>query len=131
MKNIYMLVAASWFLTIGCTNKKEEVNHCSYLDQVDLEMLNTHKAIKVKYSDDPNFLSKLMTAQVAWTQYKDRHVNSLFPKPKRYYENSDNYTEYKQCKCKEWARLTKLRNEELKTWLKKSNNFSNCPSSIK
>lgn len=102
---------------------------CSELDAVDLEMLSVHKAIQKSYQDDKRFLKRLQDAQVYWTQYKDRHVRSLYPLEKKYYE--DNYEgTYGQCKCMEAARLTRLRIKELKVWLDGPTD-QDCPTSIK
>jgi len=117
--------------SLSCTNDSQEIKYetpCDELDAVDLEMNETLSAVEEKFKQEKIFLAKLKNAQIKWIQYKDRHVDALFPKKQSFYEK--NYKEdYNQCKCREWARLTKLRTEELKSWLKEGSD-NDCPSSL-
>ncbi|MEO1096317.1 MAG: lysozyme inhibitor LprI family protein [Bacteroidota bacterium] len=115
-------------LGAACTNNSYE-SHCAELDAIDLEMLQVHEKIKSKYSGDERFLQRLQDAQVYWIQYKDRHIRALYPLEKKNYKEKYGKT-YNQCKCKEAARLTYLRVEELKIWLDGPID-PECPTSIK
>ncbi len=125
----YTLLVISLFTSLSCSVKSDFENYCSDLDAADLEMLTVHNEIKKQYADDERFLKRLQDAQVYWIQYTNRHIRSLYPKEKRYYEETYGKT-YNQCKCKELTKLTKLRAKELSMWLD-GNKGDECPTSIK
>lgn len=119
---LYSFISAS---LLGCMNK-EDIDHCKNLDQLDRQMLNTISLIESKYATEKELLRRFGDAQIFWIQYKDRHVRALYPMKKNYY--SDTFgDDYNQCKCKEWARLTQVRIDEISTWLEGTNTYKDCP----
>lgn len=123
-----LLVVFIYLLFVGCKQSVKYDSHCSELDAVDLEMLNIHKEIMERYKSEERFLRRLQDAQVYWIQYKDRHIRSLYPLEKKYYEDEYGRT-YNQCKCKEATRLTRLRVKELRIWLNGPSD-QECPTSV-
>ena len=115
-------------LIYACNSSEEYRTNCQELDAADLEMISVHKEIMTKYKSEERFLKRLQDAQVYWTQYKDRHIRSLYPLDKKYYEVNYGNT-YNQCKCKEATRLTQLRVKELRVWHEGSDQ-GECPTSI-
>lgn len=126
--NRILLLAISIFTLLGCV-EKEEIDYCKNLDKVDREMLNIIGSIENKYNTEKEFLRRFNDAQVFWIQYKDRHVGALYPLKKDLYTNTYG-DKYNQCKCKEWARLTQMRIDEINVWLSGPAIYDECPTSI-
>lgn len=130
MKKNWYLVLVVILSTAACTQQNKDFDHCEELNVVDREMLDIIDQIEEKYKDDQEFLTRFKDAQIYWIQYKDRHVRAMFPYKKKYYKENFGMT-YNYCKCKEWIRLTKLRNKELRRWLDgPSKEQEECPNSI-
>lgn len=127
----WLLVALLLISFASCNTEKaaELKNACKELDNVDLKMLKIIDDIRDRYKTEDTFLKRFENSQIYWIQYKDRHVRALYPGKKEDYKKLYG-TEYNNCKCKEWVRLTKLRIEEIERWIKPKAEGDLCPSSI-
>ena len=127
MKQTLILIILLSLMT-SCTDS-EIKDSCTELDRLDKKMLEVIDSIENKYFDQEAFLNRLRDAQIFWIQYKDRHVRALYPLNKNYYSKTFG-VDYNECKCAEWARLTKNRIEELSIWLDGASRYDECPASI-
>ncbi len=91
------------------------------------EMNNILKKIQVEYKDDI-FLKKLKKAQDAWILYRTALLDSYYPSENPRFEYGSVFsTCYKSKKMK----ITKLRIEDLKLWLKGIEEGDVCSGSVK
>lgn len=129
--NTLIIGGSILLMATSCNNNETQYdNPCDELDAVDLEMNNKVKEIQNKYANEKSFMKRFNSAQVQWIQYKNRHLDSVYPLQKEMYKKEYGQ-DYNDCKCKEAIKLTKLRNIELARWLESTNEIDNCPSSWK
>lgn len=116
-------------ILISCTSKESNRNNCDLFDHADKQMLDLYTAIETKYQGQAEFLSKLSMSQVYWIQYRDRHLDALYPKKRKAYKNED-WSKFTDCECQEMVRLTKERIETLNMWMTSQRDYADCPTSI-
>lgn len=80
----------------------------------DRKMNEVYQEILLVYKEDSLFLKKLKGAQRVWIQFRDLHVESLFPE-----ENKQEHygSVYPLCYWNEMTTLTKQRTEQLTLWV--------------
>lgn len=124
---IYLLLAFG----IWSCNPQTSADPCAAFDASDLEMLTLIKQLNEKFKSDTKFKYRLDEAQVAWIQYRDRHLRTLYPEGYNAYRKEFGAEVLNPCKCLELDRLTKVRIAELKMWFEGSEQAqSDCPSTI-
>lgn len=128
----YLKVAIILCLTavVGCSEKTISEDSCQQLDQADKQMLAIIEEIKNEYRTDERFLSKLNMSQVYWTQYRNRHLEMLYPLKRKEYK-TDDWEQFANCECAEMTKLTNERILQLGMWLSGPNPYPECPNSIK
>ena len=87
---------------------------CARYKNADAEMNRLYRQVLNSYKSDAVFTRKLKMAQRAWIQFRDAHLESLYPK-------RDKLTAYgsshPMCRCVALADLTDERARELKKWV--------------
>ncbi len=126
MKRVFHILALA-LLFANCT---ETGDPCAKFDKVDRQMLDLIKKIKQKHASNKKFLSKLTKEQVFWIQYRDSHLEAIYPNDwDRHYRKNYGKEVFNPCKCKEMVRFTENRIEELNLWLSGGpSEQSDCPS---
>jgi uncharacterized protein YecT (DUF1311 family) len=118
------LVAFLWGPAAGIAQPDKEPD--SVCMKADKELNRVYKKVRITYKDDPLFLEKLKVAQRAWVKFRDGHINSRY---------SLGVTEYgsggPDCWCMELAEITRARTEQLKKWLKGTEEGDDCAGSYK
>ena len=102
---------------------------CEESEKVDAELNRVYKQLFRKYKDQPVFLKKLRLAQRAWLKFRHAHVLSIFPQ-----EDDPHYhygTAMIDCSCLQLAHLTRTRVEQLKAWLRGTEEGDLCKGSVK
>ena len=91
-----------------------EMNEAACKEYKDAEQVMTriYKQILMEYRTDKVFVNKLKIAQGAWTNYKNAHVEAIYPNTDR----SEYGTVYEMCRCDVLAAMTKNRTKELEQW---------------
>ena len=130
MKYLQVALILCLMTAAGCRSKTVSGDSCQQLDQADKKMLAKIDEIKSAYSSDERFLSKLNMSQVYWTQYRDRHVEMLYPRKRKEYK-ADDWDKFASCECAEMTLLTNRRINQLDMWLAGPNPYPDCPTSIK
>ena len=101
---------------------------CEESQKVDAELNRVYKQILRKYKDQPLFLKKLRLAQRAWIKFRDAHIVSIFPE-------DDAMAHYGSawigCSCVHVDVLTSIRVQQLKAWLKGTEEGDLCKGSVK
>ena len=78
------------------------------------EMERIYGLILQRFEQDDLFIAKFQAAQTAWKQYRDAHLEALYPaKDKRLAYGSV----YGRCRQTALAELTRQRIEQLRPWL--------------
>jgi uncharacterized protein YecT (DUF1311 family) len=129
MKSILFSICMMALIISSCNQNQTQQDSCKQLDAIDKKMLDTYDQIKTAYNTDERFLSKLNMSQVYWVQYRDRHLEALYPLKRKEYQEGD-WENFTECECDEMVRLTKARIETLNMWLSGGNPYDSCPSSI-
>ena len=98
-------------------------NACDSLKKEEEEMMITYKKIISLHSKDKQFLSTFEKAQNLWKSFAQAHVDSI------YYPGQHWGTVEPMCRCTEEHILTSERHEQLKQWLKKTEEGFVCNGS--
>ena len=101
-------------------------NYKNYQEQ-DRALNNTYAEILKIYKDDTLFIKKLKFSERAWLKFRDSYMESIFPQRDKSYYGSV----YPMCYYSELSTITKERVEQLKQWLKGTEEGDSCAGSIK
>lgn len=116
----------------SCDYQPSFKDPCTEFDMVDLQMLTLLDSIRTSHKGEELFLNRFRLVQVAWTQYRDRHMRSLYPEDwDRVYRKTYGRELFNSCVCKEMSRMTRNRITELNRYLEVgSEGEEECPSSM-
>ncbi len=92
----------------------------------DREMNRVYAAVLSKYAKDMAFIAKLKAAQRAWLVFRNAEVAATYPDP----DPSTYGSVYPECVRLTATELTKLRTEQLKVWLKGTEEGDVCSGSV-
>lgn len=134
-KSLLPLCAIGILLFTNCTQKKDPWKDLDYLeiceeyDKYAFEQKDLLKLIRNKFYNDKAFIIRFNEEQSSWLQFQNKRLRSLYPKDwDRYYRKEFGKELFNGCKCKELARLSKIRNDDLKVYLNgPSQSQLNCP----
>jgi len=118
---------------VGCIEKaytQQEMNSCAGLDyeSADSELNRVYNEIKRVYSDEPEFLEKMKSSQLAWIKLRDADLEMYFPKEKKRFEYG---SVFPMCASGIKTRITIQRIEFLKQWLKGVEEGDVCSGSVR
>ncbi len=113
--------------TLEVYQTQSEMNETAYqiFEKTDKELNNVYKKILNKYKDDKLFISKFKKAQLAWIKFRDADIESIYPEEDKSFYGSV----YPVCVNMAMAEITQERINELKLWLKDSNEGDVCSGS--
>jgi uncharacterized protein YecT (DUF1311 family) len=95
------------------------------LSAADKELNQVYQQVLSKYAKDPVFIGKLKTAQKAWLAFRDAELAARFPD-----NDKSNYgSVYPMCAHNELEAMTRKRTEELRAWLKGTQEGDVCAGS--
>jgi uncharacterized protein YecT (DUF1311 family) len=96
------------------------------LSAADKELNQVYQQVLSKYAKDTVFVTKLKTAQKAWLAFRDAELAARFPD-----NDKSNYgSVYPMCADGELETMTRKRTEELRTWLKGTQEGDVCAGSF-
>ncbi|HWQ31452.1 MAG TPA: lysozyme inhibitor LprI family protein [Blastocatellia bacterium] len=102
-------------------------NACRQYREADAEMNRVYQQILKAYGKDTLFIGKLKLAQRAWLRFRAAHLDALYPQ-------SDKRSAYGSfngdCQCLARAELTLKRTDELRRWLKGTEEGDVCAGSV-
>ena len=131
--NIYLTFSAHAQDVDAClasSKTQSDMNVCEGVSykNADDELNRVYQLIRKVYQDEPEFLSKLKTSQLAWIKLRDADLEMMFPlKDKRLHYGSV----YSMCSSGVSKTLTIQRIEYLKQWLVGISEGDVCSGSIK
>jgi uncharacterized protein YecT (DUF1311 family) len=112
-----VVLAAAVNLSIACaggTNAAPPTGNVATAKAATAEMERIYGLILQRFEQDGVFVAKFQTAQTAWEQYRDAHLEALYPaQDKRLAYGSV----YGRCRQTALAALTRQRIEKLRPWL--------------
>ena len=128
MNRLKMILIATILLTIlSCSNSKSDnspydgINYqksCEEFDALAIKQKAILSQIRAKFKDDKKFISQFNEEQISWIQYQNKRLRALYPKDwDRTYRKDFGKSTFNGCKCKELARLSKIRNADLLIYL--------------
>lgn len=91
------------------------------------KMDSIFNAVIEQYEDDPDFIASLKKAQNAWINFRDAHLESIYPGKNKRIEYGSIYS---FCASNLLAKLNNQRTEQLKTWLEGTEEGDVCAGSI-
>jgi uncharacterized protein YecT (DUF1311 family) len=95
------------------------------LSAADKELNQVYQQVLRKYAKDTVFVGKLKTAQKAWLAFRDAELAARFPD-----NDKSNYGSiYPMCADNELEAMTRQRTEELRAWLKGTQEGDVCAGS--
>jgi uncharacterized protein YecT (DUF1311 family) len=95
------------------------------LSAADKELNQVYQQVLSKYAKDTVFVGKLKTAQKAWLAFRDAELAARFPD-----NDKSNYgSVYPMCADGELEAMTRKRTEELRAWLKGTQEGDVCAGS--
>ena len=94
----------------------------------DAELTRIYNRILKTYKDDKEFIEKLKVAQRLWIQFRDAHMDSLFPAEDKRLEYGSSF---EMCFSAFLTKLTRERTEQLKQWIIGVEEGEVCSGSIK
>jgi uncharacterized protein YecT (DUF1311 family) len=95
------------------------------LDAADKELNQVYQQVLRKYAKNTVFIAKLKTAQKAWLAFRDAELAARYPD-----SDKSNYgSVYPMCADNELEALTRKRIEELRGWLKGTQEGDVCAGS--
>ena len=95
------------------------------LSAADKELNQVYQQVLHKYAKDTVFIGKLKAAQKAWLAFRDAELAARFP-----VEDKTNYgSVYPMCASNELEAMTLKRTEELREWLKGTQEGDVCAGS--
>lgn len=103
------------------------MNGCAMksLDTANRELNQVYQQVLLKYAKDTVFVTKLKTAQRAWLAFRDAELAARFPS-----SDKSNYGSiYPMCADGELEAMTRKRTEELRAWLKGTQEGDVCAGS--
>lgn len=131
LKRIILIFACAFLpFTLAEAQTQLEINSAAQneFELSEQKMDSVFAAILVEYENAPEFISSLKKAQEAWIIFRDAHLESIYPeKDKRAYYGSV----YPFCSSNILTQLNKQRTEQLKTWLKGTEEGDMCAGSVK
>ena len=101
---------------------------CTRYKNADAEMNRLYRQVLSSYKSDAVFTRKLRIAQRAWTQFRDAHLESLYPRRDKL---SAYGSAHPMCRCLALAELTDERARELKKWVTGAEEGDVCSGSTK
>jgi uncharacterized protein YecT (DUF1311 family) len=93
----------------------------------DREMNRVYTAVLSKYAKDATFIAKLKAAQRAWLVFRDADMAANYPDPD---PQSAYGSAYPMCMSRNATELTRQRTEQLKVWLKGTEEGDICAGSV-
>lgn len=121
---ILIAMASSMAQTQGELNE----DACAKYKKADTQMNTAYKQILEKYKSDAVFIEKLRTAQRLWVQFRDAHLESLYPDPNTLQAYG---SVNPMCRCQALGELTKERTKQLKQWVDGVEEGEVCAGSIR
>jgi uncharacterized protein YecT (DUF1311 family) len=95
------------------------------LSAADKELNQVYQQVLSKYAKDTVFVAKLKVAQKAWLAFRDAELAARFPD-----NDKSNYgSVYPMCADNELEAMTRKRTEELRAWLKGTQEGDVCAGS--
>lgn len=91
------------------------------------KMDSVFTAVIEQYEDEPDFIASLKKAQKAWINFRDAHLESIYPGKNKRFEYG---SVYPFCASNFLAKLNNQRTEQLKTWLEGTKEGDVCAGSI-
>ncbi|MBI1929685.1 DUF1311 domain-containing protein [Candidatus Poribacteria bacterium] len=101
---------------------------CEEFQKTDAELNKMYKQILDVYKDNTLFINKLKIAQRAWINFRDAHVESLYPGDDKLLLYG---SVYPMCRCIVLNTLTRQRIEQLQQWLAGTEEGDVCSGSIR
>lgn len=96
------------------------------LSAADKELNQVYQKVLGKYAKDTVFVARLKTAQKAWLAFRDAELAARFPD-----NDKSNYgSVYPMCADGELEAMTRKRTEELRAWLKGTQEGDVCAGSF-
>lgn len=96
------------------------------LSAADKELNQVYQQVLGRYAKDTVFVAKLKTAQKAWLAFRDAELAARFPD-----NDKSNYgSVYPMCADGELEAMTRKRTEELRAWLKGTQEGDVCAGSF-
>jgi uncharacterized protein YecT (DUF1311 family) len=92
----------------------------------DKELNQVYQQVLAKYASDKVFIAKLRAAQKAWLAYRDAELEAMFPASDKSLEYG---SVYPMCANNALEGMTRKRIEELRTWLKGTEEGDVCAGS--
>ena len=119
------LICLAIILIAGCSKKSKNPYEgldyeqvCEEYDKYAILQRDLLQQIRTKYSSDKNWIARFNQEQIAWIQYQDKRLRSLYSQDwDRFYRKNYGVPLFNGCKCKELIRLSKLRNDDLNVYL--------------
>lgn len=125
----YLVLAGTLFALVlapasgFAEDDKQAESPCTKADK---ELNRVYKKVRMTYKDDPLFLAKLKVAERAWVKFRDGHMESRYPLDQSQYGSV-----FGECWCMELAWITQERTNQLKAWLKGTEEGDMCSGSYK
>ncbi|MDR8394292.1 DUF1311 domain-containing protein [Aliifodinibius sp. S!AR15-10] len=114
--------------SIAQSQKEINSENQSQLELSKQKMDSVFTAILEKYEDSPEFIASLKKAQEAWINFRDVHLESVYPgKDKR----AKYGTVYSSCAASLLVKLNNQRTEQLRMWLEGTEEGDVCAGSVK
>ncbi|RDS85478.1 lysozyme inhibitor LprI family protein [Dyella psychrodurans] len=95
------------------------------LNAADKELNQVYQQVLKKYAKDAVFVAKLKAAQKAWLAFRDAELAARFPDSDKSHYGSV----YPMCADNELEAMTRKRTEELRAWLKGTEEGDVCAGS--
>jgi uncharacterized protein YecT (DUF1311 family) len=117
-------------LGLAQTQPEMTADACRELQRVETEMQKTLDQIarEQPYAKDAIFLAKLNAAQKAWVEFREAHLEALYPADRK----RETYgSVYRMCRCVALTELTKKRVEGLKKWIDGERAQEACVGSVR
>ncbi|HOV89229.1 MAG TPA: DUF1311 domain-containing protein [Syntrophorhabdaceae bacterium] len=96
--------------------------------KADKELTTTYNRILKEYREDKEFIEKMKAAQRAWIKFRDAHIEAVFPAKDK---QSEYGSVFGMCYLIMMQQMTEARIEQLKLWLKGTEEGDVCAGSIK
>lgn len=113
---------------VSQTQSETNQDACTSYKNADAEMNRLYRQVLNGYKSDAVFIRKLKLAQRAWVQFRDAHLESLYPKQDKL---SAYGSAHPMCRCLVLAELTDERTKALKKWVTGPEEGDVCAGSMK
>lgn len=110
------------------TQSRMKSDACNGYQTADAEMNRLYRQVLRVYKSDPVFVRKLRVAQRAWIEFRNAHLESLYPKRNKL---SAYGSANPLCRCAVLAELTDERLKSLKKWVSGIEEGDVCAGSIR